>query len=126
MLLQHLFLGTKVGRPHDITGQHLVGCTLKDKAAEVQDIDVGADLPDQGHIVLNQEDSGAPLRHHSGQDIAESGVCLLIVEQYVTRALELADSVYLINRGQIVFSGPANEVQGDDLFERYLGIEVTG
>ena len=58
--------------------------------------------------------------------IAESGVCLLIVEQYVTRALELADSVYLINRGQIVFSGPANEVQGDDLFERYLGIEVTG
>jgi branched-chain amino acid transport system ATP-binding protein len=58
--------------------------------------------------------------------IAESGVCLLIVEQYVTRALELADSVYLINRGQIVFSGPANEVQGDDVFERYLGIEVTG
>jgi branched-chain amino acid transport system ATP-binding protein len=49
----------------------------------------------------------------------------LVVEQYVTRALELADSVYLLNRGQIVFSGPANEVQGDEVFERYLGIEVT-
>jgi branched-chain amino acid transport system ATP-binding protein len=57
--------------------------------------------------------------------IAESGASLLVVEQYVTRALELADSVYLLNRGQIVFSGPANQVQGDDVFERYLGIEVT-
>jgi branched-chain amino acid transport system ATP-binding protein len=57
--------------------------------------------------------------------IADSGVSLLIVEQYVTRALELADSVYLLNRGQVVFSGAANEVQGDEVFERYLGIEVT-
>jgi branched-chain amino acid transport system ATP-binding protein len=57
--------------------------------------------------------------------IAEAGVSLLIVEQYVTRALDLADSVYLLNRGQIVFSGPANEVQGDEVFERYLGIEVA-
>ena len=42
----------------------------------------------------------------------------------MTRALDLADSAYLINRGQIVFSGPANELRGEDVFERYLGIEV--
>ena len=59
------------------------------------------------------------------KQIADAGVSLLIVEQYVTRALELADSVYLLHRGQVVFSGPANEVQGDEVFERYLGIEVT-
>jgi branched-chain amino acid transport system ATP-binding protein len=59
------------------------------------------------------------------KEIADSGTSLLIVEQYVTRALELADSVYLLNRGQVVFSGPAEEVQGDELFERYLGVEVT-
>jgi branched-chain amino acid transport system ATP-binding protein len=59
------------------------------------------------------------------KQIADSGVSLLIVEQYVTKALELADSVYLLNRGRVVFSGPANEVQGDEVFERYLGIEVS-
>jgi branched-chain amino acid transport system ATP-binding protein len=59
------------------------------------------------------------------KQIADSGVSLLIVEQYVTKALELADSVYLLNRGQVVFFGPANEVQGDEVCERYLGIEVS-
>jgi branched-chain amino acid transport system ATP-binding protein len=58
--------------------------------------------------------------------IVANGTSLLIVEQYVTRALELADTVYLMNRGQIVFSGPATDVRGEDVFERYLGIEVGG
>ena len=57
--------------------------------------------------------------------IVQGGTSLLLVEQYVTRALELADSVYLMNRGQIVFSGPATDLQAVDVFERYLGIEVT-
>jgi branched-chain amino acid transport system ATP-binding protein len=58
--------------------------------------------------------------------IVAGGTSLLIVEQYVTRALELADTVYLMNRGQIVFSGPADELRGEDVFERYLGIDVSG
>jgi branched-chain amino acid transport system ATP-binding protein len=58
--------------------------------------------------------------------IVASGASLLIVEQYVTRALEIADTVYLMNRGQIVFSGPAEELRGEDVFERYLGIDVSG
>jgi branched-chain amino acid transport system ATP-binding protein len=57
--------------------------------------------------------------------IVAAGTSLLIVEQYVTRALELADDVYLMNRGQIVFSGAAADLQAEDVFERYLGIEVT-
>ncbi len=56
--------------------------------------------------------------------IVVTGTSLLLVEQYVTRALELADTVYLMNRGQIVFSGPAADLRGEDVFERYLGIEV--
>jgi branched-chain amino acid transport system ATP-binding protein len=56
--------------------------------------------------------------------IVAAGTSLLLVEQYVTRALELADTVYLMNRGQIVFSGPAADLRGEDVFERYLGIEV--
>lgn len=57
--------------------------------------------------------------------IVADGTSLLIVEQYVTRALELADDVYLMNRGRIVFSGAAADLRPEDVFERYLGIEVT-
>jgi branched-chain amino acid transport system ATP-binding protein len=56
--------------------------------------------------------------------IAAGGTALLMVEQYVTRALELADRVYLMNRGQIVFSGAAADLRAEDVFERYLGIEI--
>ena len=38
--------------------------------------------------------------------IAASGTALLIVEQYVNRALALADQVYLLNKGTVVFTGP--------------------
>ncbi len=57
--------------------------------------------------------------------VVARGTSLLLVEQYVTRALELADTVYLMNRGQIVFSGRASDLRGEDVFERYLGIDVT-
>lgn len=57
--------------------------------------------------------------------VVASDISLLIVEQYVTRALELADTVYLMNRGQIVFSGAAADLRAEDVFERYLGIEVN-
>ena len=56
--------------------------------------------------------------------IVATGASLLLVEQYVTRALDLADTVYLLNRGQVVFSGAAGELSSQDVFERYLGIEV--
>jgi len=55
------------------------------------------------------------------KQIVESGVALILVEQYVTRAVEFADYVYLINRGTVVHSAPAREVQADTLFARYLG-----
>ena len=52
--------------------------------------------------------------------IAASGAALVIVEQYVSRALALADRVYLLNKGGVVFSGQPKDV-GDDLFAHYLG-----
>ena len=58
------------------------------------------------------------------QQIAAAGVSVLLVEQYVTRALELADSAYLLNRGEIVYSGAADELAGDEVFEQYFGIEI--
>ena len=53
-------------------------------------------------------------------EIAASGTALLIVEQYVSRALALADHVYLLNKGTVVFTGPPQDI-ADDLFAHYLG-----
>ncbi len=56
--------------------------------------------------------------------IVGGGTAVLLVEQYVNRALELADVVYLLNRGTVVFTGPADELSDSDIFERYLGIDM--
>ena len=53
--------------------------------------------------------------------LAASGASLLLVEQYVTRALEVADYVYLLNRGEVVFVGESGELDADALAEQYVG-----
>jgi branched-chain amino acid transport system ATP-binding protein len=52
------------------------------------------------------------------------GTALLIVEQYVSRALGIAAEVYVLSRGRIVLRAPSSEVSEADLFERYLNIET--
>jgi branched-chain amino acid transport system ATP-binding protein len=52
--------------------------------------------------------------------IAASGTALLIVEQYVNRALALADAIYVLSKGGVVFSGTPAEIT-DDLVAHYLG-----
>ena len=53
--------------------------------------------------------------------LAAQGASLLLVEQYVTKALALADYVYLLHRGEIAFAGEPGELDGTDLFARYMG-----
>ncbi|HXA60220.1 MAG TPA: ABC transporter ATP-binding protein [Streptosporangiaceae bacterium] len=53
--------------------------------------------------------------------LRNKGVALLIVEQYVSRALAMADHVYLLNRGGITWSGPAAELDEQTLGASYLG-----
>jgi len=60
------------------------------------------------------------------RQLASAGTSLLVVEQYVAKALALADTVYLLNRGQIVHVGPADALSADEIFGRYLGIDVGG
>jgi branched-chain amino acid transport system ATP-binding protein len=55
------------------------------------------------------------------QRIVATGAAVLLVEQYVNRALDFADRVYMLNKGEIVFSGRADEVKQDELFAQYLG-----
>jgi branched-chain amino acid transport system ATP-binding protein len=55
--------------------------------------------------------------------LASEGSSLLIVEQYVAKALALADLVYLLVRGRIVFCGEPAELTETEIFTRYLGTE---
>jgi branched-chain amino acid transport system ATP-binding protein len=55
-------------------------------------------------------------------NITATGTALLIVEQYVSRALQIADTAYLLDRGTVAFAGPAAELDGDELTRRYLGV----
>ena len=52
------------------------------------------------------------------------GAALLIVDQFVTRALEMASTAYVLHRGTIAFDGSADELLQGDVFERYLGAET--
>ena len=54
-------------------------------------------------------------------NIAKQGTALLLVEQYLYRALDLADQVYILNRGRIVYQGTPSQVRDEDVFERYMG-----
>ena len=53
--------------------------------------------------------------------LTHSGVALLIVEQYVSRALSVADHVYLIGHGQIGYSGEPEGLNEADLLHQYVG-----
>lgn len=56
--------------------------------------------------------------------LARDGSSLLLVEQYISRALDLADYVYVLNRGEVAFAGEPSELQDADIFETYLGTAV--
>ena len=53
--------------------------------------------------------------------LAAGGASLLLVEQYVTRALEAADYVYLLDRGVVSFAGEPGELDSAAIFASYLG-----
>jgi branched-chain amino acid transport system ATP-binding protein len=53
--------------------------------------------------------------------LAAGGTSLLLVEQYAAKALAIADLVYILSRGRIVFAGHPSEVASSDLLSHYLG-----
>jgi branched-chain amino acid transport system ATP-binding protein len=52
--------------------------------------------------------------------VLSGGTSLLIIEQHVDRALELADTVVVLSKGSVVFRGPA-DIAGSQLDELMLG-----
>jgi branched-chain amino acid transport system ATP-binding protein len=54
------------------------------------------------------------------EEAARSGITIVLIEQFVHRALALADSCVILTRGRIGWSGPASEAR-QEVLDRYLG-----
>jgi branched-chain amino acid transport system ATP-binding protein len=57
-------------------------------------------------------------------ELTSGGTALLLVEQYINRALEMSQHVYLLRRGEISFSGRSSELEDQDIFRQYLDIDI--
>jgi branched-chain amino acid transport system ATP-binding protein len=55
------------------------------------------------------------------RQLAATGISLLVVEQYVSRALELADYVYILDRGRLTYVGEPTEISEETIAHSYLG-----
>jgi branched-chain amino acid transport system ATP-binding protein len=55
--------------------------------------------------------------------LVERGLSIVVVEQYVQRALDIAQKVYILSQGEIVHCGSARDIAPDEIYQRYLGIE---
>jgi branched-chain amino acid transport system ATP-binding protein len=56
------------------------------------------------------------------QQVHESGVAMLVVEQNANMALSIADRGYVLSTGRLVLEGPAKELlEHEDLRKAYLG-----
>jgi branched-chain amino acid transport system ATP-binding protein len=54
--------------------------------------------------------------------VEERNVSLLIVDQFVDRALAMASKAYILRHGELAFEGTAAELRGRDVFSEYLGV----
>jgi branched-chain amino acid transport system ATP-binding protein len=57
--------------------------------------------------------------------LASDGMALLLVEQYVNRALEMADQVYLIQRGRISYEGSPKTLDQAAVMRSYVGGDLS-
>ncbi|WP_255150423.1 ABC transporter ATP-binding protein [Halorarius halobius] len=57
------------------------------------------------------------------QRIREDGKTILLVEQNAVAATKIADSAYVVDQGEVVFEGTADELEADEeTRQRYLGV----
>ncbi|NYZ17477.1 ABC transporter ATP-binding protein [Azospirillum sp. RWY-5-1] len=60
------------------------------------------------------------------QALSRLAVTMILVEQQVDRALDFADRVLLLDRGQVVHEGASADLRGDHaLMERHLGVALA-
>jgi branched-chain amino acid transport system ATP-binding protein len=57
--------------------------------------------------------------------LREQGTTILLVEQYLTHALQLADICYVMSKGEVAFVGEPAELRDPGVVSRYLGVTAT-
>jgi branched-chain amino acid transport system ATP-binding protein len=57
------------------------------------------------------------------QAALKSGMAIVLIEQFVKRALELAEYCTILQRGEVRWAGRSSEV-GNDVLDHYLGAEA--
>lgn len=60
------------------------------------------------------------------QALAAHDTAILLVEQYVGKALSLADTVVVLEKGTVALSAAPSDLDEDLLFQRYLGADTPG
>jgi branched-chain amino acid transport system ATP-binding protein len=76
------------------------------------------DEPSQGIMPKLVDDIFAAI-----QRIRDLGLTVLLVEQRLAEALEIADRAYVLQTGRVVMSGPARDIAADGAVRRaYLGL----
>ena len=60
------------------------------------------------------------------EGVAKQGAALLIVDQFVARALQMSTTAYVLRRGEIVYRGSAAALRDGNVFEQYLGTADPG
>ena len=81
-------------------------------------------------ILMDEPSEGlAPmLVRHLGsiiRQLRDEGLSILLVEQNLRLAMSVADIVYILNRGEIVYQGTPDELNADEsIKDRYLGASV--
>jgi branched-chain amino acid transport system ATP-binding protein len=58
------------------------------------------------------------------QQARDGGITIVLIEQFIHRALEFADNCVILSRGLVGWSGPASAA-GQEVLDRYLGEAAT-
>lgn len=78
------------------------------------------DEPSEGLAPILVESVGEQLQQLKGASLS-----ILLVEQNVTLAIGLADLVYVLENGEVVFHGTPDQLEAsEDVTRRYLGVGV--
>lgn len=56
--------------------------------------------------------------------VRAAGISVLLIEQFIVRALAMADDCVILSRGRVGWAGPAAEA-GSEVLDRYLGEATT-
>jgi branched-chain amino acid transport system ATP-binding protein len=57
------------------------------------------------------------------QELKKSGLAILVVEQNIRATLEIADYIYVMNKGMVVFQSPPDVLREDrEMTSKYLGV----